>query len=73
MMSFLSGFSAELILAIMAVITTASAFLFGGRRERKKRELKDAENYRETRKRMDEYARDNDDLSVADRLRKHSE
>ena len=67
-MSFLSGFSAELILAIMAVITTASAFLFGGRRERKKRELKDAENYRETRKRMDEYANADSDLTARERL-----
>ena len=35
-MGFLSGFSTEIIIGIMALITTVAGYLFGGRRQRDK-------------------------------------
>ena len=69
----MSWFSGEIIIALMGAAATLVAFLFGGRRARAKEKAKRDEQYIETRRKMDEYARTDSDLSIDDRLRKHSE
>ena len=73
MMGFLSGFSSKIVLIIGGLLAAGLAFITGGRRAKSKEKAKRDAAYIETRKRMDQYDADTDDLSVADRLRKHSE
>ena len=72
-MSILANWGSELLVIALSLTGAVVVWFGGARNEKRKEKARRDAAYKETRKRMDEYARDNDDISVPDRLRKHSE